>query len=48
MLLEIGLIKKKKKERKKERKKKRKGIKISLNLGYPNSYFYNKRCNVLL
>ena len=34
------MIKKKKKER-----KKRKEIKIALSLGYPNSYFYNKRCN---
>ena len=41
MLLEIGLFKKKK-------KKKRKDIKIALSLGYPNSYFYNKRCNMLL
>ena len=38
MLLEIGLFKKK--------KKKRKEIKIALSLGYPNSYFYNKRCNM--
>ena len=37
------MIKKKKKER-----KKRKEIKIALSLGYPNSYFYNKRCNTLL
>ena len=33
--------------------KKKKGqeenqIKIALRLGYPNSYFYHKRCNVLL
>ena len=47
MLLEIGLFKKKKKKEK-ERKKKRKEIKIALSLGYPNSYFYNKRCNMLL
>ena len=40
MLLEIRLFKKKKKE------KKRKEIKIALSLGYPNSYFYNKRCNM--
>ena len=38
---------KKKKERKKKEKK-RKEIKIALSLGYPNSYFYNKRCNMLL
>ena len=25
-----------------------KKIKIALSLGYPNSYFYNKRCNMLL
>ena len=51
MLVEIGLFKKKKKERKKERlikEKKRKEIKIALSLGYPNSYFYNKRCIMLL
>ena len=28
--------------------KKKKKIKIALSLGYPNSYFYNKRCNMLL
>ena len=39
MLLEIGLLKK---------KKKKKDIKIALSLGYPSSYFYNKRCNMLL
>ena len=27
---------------------KKKKIKIALSLGYPNSYFYNKRCNMLL
>ena len=37
-----------KKKKKKERKKKRKEIKIALSLGYPNSYFHNKRCNMLL
>ena len=36
ILLEIGFKKKKKK------------IKIALSLGYPSSYFYNKRCNMLL
>ena len=46
MLFEIGLFKKKKK---KERKKKGKEIKIALlSLGHPNSYFHNKRCNILL
>ena len=40
MLLEIGLFKKK--------EEKRKEIKIALSLGYPNSYFYDKRCNMLL
>ena len=42
MLLAIGLFKKKK-ERKKEKRK----INVALSLGYPNSYFYNKRCNML-
>ena len=37
------MIKKKKKE-----EEERKEIKIALSLGYPNSYFYNKRCNMLL
>ena len=32
----------------KQNKSKKKKIKIALSLGYPNSYFYNKRCNVLL
>ena len=40
MLLEIGLFKKK--------EEKRKEIKIALSLGYPNSYFYDRRCNMLL
>ena len=31
---------------KKKKEKKRKEIKIALSLGYPNSYFYNKRCNM--
>ena len=34
---------KKKKERKKKEKKR-----VALSLGFPNSYFYNKRCNMLL
>ena len=42
MLLEIELLKKKKK------KKKENQIKIALRLGYPNSYFHNKRCSMLL
>ena len=32
----------------KKKEEKRKEIKIALSLGYPNSYFYNKRCNMLL
>ena len=54
MLLEIGLFKKTKQNKKnthtekKNKKKKKKEIKIALSLGYPNSYFYNKRCNMLL
>ena len=55
ILLEIGLLKKKteqnktkKKEKKKRKERKRKEIKIALSLGYPNSYFYNKRCNMSL
>ena len=48
MLFEIGLFRKKEKERT-EKEKKRKEIKIALlSLGYPNSYFHNKRCNILL
>ena len=26
----------------------KKGIQIALSLGYPSSYFYSKRCNMLL
>ena len=56
ILLEIGLLKKKKteqnktkkKEKRKRKERKRKEIKIALSLGYPNSYFYNKRCKILL
>ena len=44
MLLEAGLLKKKQERKKKEKKK----IKIALSLDYPNSYFYNKICNMLL
>ena len=43
MLLDIELFKKKKEKQKKKRKSK-----LRLSLGYPNSYFYNKRCNMLL
>ena len=35
-------------EEEEERKEKKKKIKIALSLGYPNTYFYNKRCNMLL
>ena len=38
-----GIIQRKKKERKKKEKKR-----VALSLGFPNSYFYNKRCNMLL
>ena len=50
MLLEIRWLKKHKtkQKQKKKKKKKRKEIKIAWSLGYPNSYFYNKRCNMLL
>ena len=49
MLLDTELLKKKKKEKqKKKRKSKLHKIKIALSLGYPNSYFFNKRCNMLL
>ena len=44
MLLDIELFKKKKQREAEEEKK----IKIALSLAYPNSYFYNKRCNMLL
>ena len=44
MLLEIGLLKREKNKTKQNNKK----IKIALSLGYPRSYFYNKRCNMLL
>ena len=54
MLVETGLFQKKKTKKKnknktKQKKEKKKGkeIKIALSLGYPNSYFYNKRCNML-
>ena len=40
------MIKKKKKTKQKQKKKKRK--EIALSLSYPNSYFCNKRCNMLL
>ena len=46
MQLEIGLFITEKKERKKKKKEKKNPT--ALSLGYPNSYFYNKRCNMLL
>ena len=48
MQLEIGLFIKTKQNKSNKKEKKRKEIKIALSLGYPNSYFYNKRCNMLL
>ena len=43
------IIKKKKtKNQKQNKSQKKKEIKIALSLGYPSSYFYNKRCNMLL
>ena len=47
MLLEIDLFQKKKKKVKKQEEEEKK-IKSKLHLGYPNVYFYNKRCNMLL
>ena len=45
------IIKKEKKKQKqkqnKTKAKKKKTFKIALSLGYPSSYFYNKRCNML-
>ena len=53
--VEIGLsIKTKKKQKTKKQKhkqnesQKKKKFKIALSLGYPSSYFYNKRYNMLL
>ena len=44
MLLEIGLFKKKQNKTKQSKTKTTtKKIQIALSLGYPNSYFYNKR-----
>ena len=41
--------KKKQKQKQKQNKTKaKKKFKIALSLGYPSSYFYNKRCNMLL
>ena len=46
------IIKKKKQKQKqkqnKRKAKKKKNFKIAVSLGYPSSYFYNKRCNILL
>ena len=41
MLLEIGLFKRKKRNKKINQK-------CCIKSGLPNSYFFNKRCNVLL
>ena len=48
-----GWIIKKEKQKQKQKQnktkaKKKKTFKIALSLGYPSSYFYNKRCNMLL
>ena len=37
---------KKKKLKQKQNKSRKKKIKIAQSLGYPSSYFYNKRCNL--
>ena len=46
------LIIKKKKQKQKQKQNKtkaqKKNFKIAVSLGYPSSYFYNKRCNMLL
>ena len=45
------IIKKKKQKQKQKQNKtkaKKKNFKIAVSLGYPSSYFYNKRCNMLL
>ena len=36
------------KQNKSKNIKRRKEIKIAVSLGYPKSYFYNKRCKMLL
>ena len=41
-IIVLGLFKEKKERKKKEKKR------IALSLGFPNSFFYNKRCNMLL
>ena len=50
--VEIGLSIKTKKTKKQKHKQnesqKKKKFKIALSLGYPSSYFYNKRYNMLL
>ena len=46
MLLEIKFFIKKEKEE--EKKIKSNQIKIALSLGYHHSYFYNKRCNIIM
>ena len=42
------IMQKKQTKSKKKKEKKKKQIKIALSLGYPNSYFYNKKWNMLL
>ena len=39
---------KKQKQKQNKTKAKKKNSKIALSLGYPSSYFYNKRCNMFL
>ena len=46
MVPEIGLLKRENKNKTKQKQKKK--FKIALSLGYPSSYFYNKRYNMLL
>ena len=48
ILLETGLLKRKKTKTNKNKQTNNKNIKIALSLGYPSSYFHNKRCNMLL
>ena len=48
MLLEIWLFNKTKQKKKKRKENKRNQNCIKLRLGYPNSYFYNKRRSMLL
>ena len=50
MLLEIGLLKRKQIQKQKQKTTTTTTTKIGIALspGYPGSYFYNKRCNMLL